>query len=72
MEVADYEITTQELVPPIGGIYTHCAAISWVYVKTNEGNKRINVDLGEVHGESEEDARNQMKAKSDSWLSEQP
>ena len=72
MEIADYEITVQELIPPIGGLFTHCAAISWVYEKTNNGNKRIVVDLGEVHGESDEDARNKMKEKFESWLSEQP
>ena len=71
MEIADYEITVQELIPPIGRIFTHCAAISWVYEKTNEGNKRINVNLGEVNGKSEEDARKKMQLKFESWLSEQ-
>ncbi|MCW8934732.1 MAG: hypothetical protein OQK98_08410 [Gammaproteobacteria bacterium] len=72
MEIADYEITTQELIPPLGNMYTHYAAISWVYIKTNEGNKRINVDLGEENGKSEEEAKNKMKIKFEAWLAEQP
>ena len=71
MEIADYEITVQELIPPIGHVSTHCAAISWVFEKTNDGNKRVEVNLGEVYGKSEEDARNKMEKIFESWLAEQ-
>ena len=69
MKVVDYEILVQDLIPPIGELNISRAFNSLV-VETPEGNKRINLNLGETHGKTQDEARAKMQAKFDKWLKE--
>lgn len=67
MEVVDYEVLVKDLIPPMGGGRKYYAVIQFLVVKTNEGNKHVNLDLGETYGKTEEEARSKMLAKFDDW-----
>ena len=67
MEVLDYEILVQDLIPPMGGGLKHYAVIQFLFVMTDEGRKQINPRLGESYGKTEKDARAKMQAKFDAW-----
>ena len=67
MEIVDYEILVQNLILPMGGGRKYYAVIQFLVVKTDEGNKHINIDLGETYGKTEEEARSKMQDKFDGW-----
>ena len=67
MEIVDYEILVQNLIPPMSGGRKYYAVIQFLVVKTDEGNKHINPNLGETYGKTEEEARSKMQDKFDSW-----
>lgn len=70
MEVVDYEILVQDLIPPMGGGRKYYAVIQFLAVETEGGSKRIDPGLGESHGRTPEEARAKMQAKFDSWRKE--
>lgn len=67
MEVVDYEILVQDLLPPMGGGRKYYAVIQFLVVKTADGHEHVNLDLGEAYGKTEEEARSKMQAKFDGW-----
>lgn len=67
MEIIDYEILVQKLIPPMGGGRKYYAVIQFLVVKTDEGSKHVNLDLGETYGKTIEEARTKMQAKYDAW-----
>ena len=67
MKIVDYEILVQDIIPPIGGKLKYSAVIQFLVVETPEGNKHIDLDLGETHGKTKEEARAKMQAKFDEW-----
>jgi hypothetical protein len=70
MEIFDFEILVQELGCPLGK-YKYFATLQFVYVKTENGTKDIKPDLGESHGETQEEARSKMHEKYQTWLATQ-
>ncbi len=70
MEILDYEILTQKLGRPLGG-NEYYAVIHFVYVKSENGKKNINLDLGESLGRSSNEAREKMQLKYTAWLESQ-
>ena len=67
MEIVDYEILVQKLVPPMGGGRNYYAVIQFLVVRTDEGSEHVSLDLGETYGKTEEEARSKMQAKYDVW-----
>lgn len=67
MEIVDYEILVQDVIPPLGGGKKYYAVIQFLVVKTDEGNKHVKLDLGETHGKTKEEARSKMQRKFDVW-----
>lgn len=67
MEVVDYGILVQDLLPPMGGGRKYYAVIQFLVVKTADGHERVNLDLGEAYGKTEEEARSKMQGKFDAW-----
>lgn len=68
MEIVDYEILVQELVPPIGPNQKYFAVIQFLNVKSANGKESINPELGETYGQSEGVARHKMQKKFDDWV----
>ncbi|MDZ4299030.1 MAG: hypothetical protein U0998_03880 [Moraxellaceae bacterium] len=67
MEIFDYEILVQELVPPVGR-NKYFAVLQFVYANTENGTQDIKPDLGESHGETEAEARRKMENKYQEWF----
>ena len=66
MDITDYEILVTKLAPPIG-IYKYSATIQFVCYNKN-GREKITPNLGECHGETENDARRKMDEKYRNWV----
>lgn len=67
MEIIDYEILVKNLIPPMGDGKEYYAVIQFLVVKTTEGNKHVDLDLGETHGKTAAEARSKMQDKFDNW-----
>jgi hypothetical protein len=48
-----------------------CSIVQFLYVKTDQGNKRVISDLGETYGKTEEEAERKMQDKIDAWVKDQ-
>lgn len=70
MLIVDHKIHTHEMVRPIG-VMKFCSIVQFLYVKTDQGNKRVISDLGETYGKTEEDAERKMQDKIDAWVKDQ-
>lgn len=70
MNIVDYKILAQQLTNPIGNNRYH-AIIEFVYIKTENGNKKINTGLKETYGRTEDEARAKMKLRFDDWKNNQ-
>jgi hypothetical protein len=68
----DYEIITEKLNPPIGGIYRYAAKISFL-VRLGEGSQRerVNPNLGEWYGTTEREAEEKIRQAVDDWSKDQ-
>lgn len=70
MEISDYEILVQDLIPPIGK-NRYYAVLQFVYAQTENGTQDIKPNLGECYGETEVEARRKMAIKYQEWLASQ-
>jgi len=68
----DYEVFTEKLDPPIGGLRRYAATVILTRLHDNRPSERIAVDgLGEMWGNTEQEAYQKMRQAVEDWISQQ-
>lgn len=71
MKKYSYDISTNEIVPPLGN-NNYSAKIAHMYVSIDGdiGEKEVFPELGESWGKTKEEARSKMDGKAKAWIAE--
>jgi hypothetical protein len=71
MSKYDYYIETEELHPPIGGVYRFAAKVGGLVKVTGpHSTERISHSFGEVWGRTREEAEEKLRKQIDDWIAE--
>lgn len=69
----DYNIITEKLNPPIGGVYRYAAKLNaFVRLIEGGGTERVQATLGERYGKTEEEAYRKMQSAVEEWIEGHP
>lgn len=72
MKRYDYEILTEKLNPPIGGLRRYAAKVILSKLEDNNQSQRVIVEgLGEVWGNTEQEAYQKMQQAVEDWIARQ-
>lgn len=64
-------IDVKPLIEPIGGVYRFVAKLAYCYESLAGGpEKSVDPGIGEVWGQTEDDARQKLKSKMEAWISD--
>jgi hypothetical protein len=63
-----YTLQTEEINPPVGGVYSYAARLARV-IKSSQGREEaVNPNLGEVVGKTETEAIDKMTQQIERWI----
>lgn len=65
----EYDVSYQEIVPPIGGIFKYAGKVTFLY--DHEKKEKIIHEFGETHGKTTEEAISKMSEKVEEWVKNQ-
>jgi predicted RNase H-like HicB family nuclease len=71
MKTFKYDIVIEALVPPIGETLKFMATVPYLYESHDGKQTRISSPVAEVRGDSRDEARANLKARLDEWISAQ-
>ena len=71
MKIDDIIIRTNEICPPIAGIYKYFAAVQVLYVVDESGRRKVDKSFRETYGETKEEAKEKMQQQVLDWVKSQ-
>jgi len=71
MKIDDIIIRTNELCPPIAGIYKYFAVVQVLYVVDESGRHKVDESFQETYGETKEEAKEKMQQQVREWVKSQ-
>ena len=71
MKIDDIIIRTNEMFPPIAGIYKYYAVVQVLYIVDESGRRKVSKTFQETYGETEEKAKEKMQQQVNDWINSQ-
>ena len=71
MKIDDIIIRTNEMFPPLVGIYKYFAVVEVLYVVDKNGRHKVSKIFQETYGQTKEEAKEKMQQKVRDWIKSQ-
>ena len=71
MKLDDIIIRTNEMCPPLAGIYKYFAVVQVLYVVDESGRRKVDESFQETYGQTKEEAEEKMQKKVHDWVKSQ-
>jgi len=71
MKIDGIIIRTNEMFPPLVGIYKYFATVEVLYIVDESGRHKANKSFEDTYGQTEEEAKEKMQQKVRDWVKSQ-